>query len=64
MRAVRWSPRAGGERAITDVSIDIASGLYEVHGKVGTTGWELFRSGMNIGRDIMGTIANPLLVDD
>ncbi len=48
--------------AIMDVSIDIASGLYEVHKKAKITGEELFKSGMNIGRDIIGTMANTLIL--
>ncbi len=49
--------------AIMDVSIDISSGLYELkRHKPNITFKESFESGMNIGRDIMGTMANTLIL--
>ncbi len=49
--------------AIMDVSIDISSGLYELkRHKPDITFSELFESGMNIGKDIMGTMANTLIL--
>ena len=46
-----------------DVAMDIASSLYEVkrHAPAISSG-ELFRSGLNIGRDVMGTMANTLIL--
>ncbi len=48
--------------AVMDVSIDIASGLYEVSKKARLSREELFESGMNIGRDIIGTMASTLIL--
>ncbi|ENN95722.1 hypothetical protein J422_06194 [Methanocaldococcus villosus KIN24-T80] len=49
--------------AIMDVSIDISSGLYELkRHKPDISFKEMFKSGMNIGRDIMGTMANTLIL--
>ena len=49
--------------AIMDVAIDISSGLYELkRHKPNITFNELFESGMNIGKDIMGTMANTLIL--
>ncbi len=53
----------GSMGAIMDVSISIAAALSELKEKVPTIGFgELFRSGMNISRDIMGTMANTLIL--
>ena len=53
----------GSMGAIMDVSISIAAALSELKEKVPTIGFgELFRSGMNISRDIMGTRANTLIL--
>lgn len=49
--------------AIMDVAMSIASSaseIYEKHPKIGRG--ELFRSLMNIGRDIMGTMTNTLIL--
>ena len=49
--------------AVMDVSMSIASAVAESHSvnpQLGT--WELFRSGMNIGRDAMGTMSNTLIL--
>lgn len=48
---------------VMDVSMSIASAVAEIHSvnpQLGT--WELFRSGMNIGRDAMGTMSNTLIL--
>lgn len=49
--------------AIMDVAMSIASALHELH-EVNTslTTKQLFRSGMNIGKDAMGTMANTLIL--
>jgi uncharacterized membrane protein len=49
--------------AVMDVAMSIASAVHELH-EVGPdlTVMELFRSGMNIGRDAMGTMANTLIL--
>ena len=49
--------------AVMDVAMSIASAVHELHevnDKLGAM--ELFRSGMNIGRDAMGTMANTLIL--
>ena len=48
--------------AIMDVSIDIASGLYELSKNARVNRETLFRSGMNTGRDIIGTMASTLVL--
>lgn len=47
-----------------DVSVSIASSLEELKGKMGEniTGWELVRSGMSIGCDIMGASLNTMIL--
>ena len=53
----------GAMGAVMDVSISIASSLWEVKEKAGVIKFkELFRSGLNIGRDIMGSMANTLIL--
>lgn len=53
----------GAMGAIMDVAMDIASALYELCGHVPDISFhELFGSGMSIGRDIMGTMANTLVL--
>ncbi|WP_455714918.1 YibE/F family protein [Anaerosporobacter sp.] len=49
--------------AIMDVAMSIASALHELH-EVNTslTTKQLFHSGMNIGKDAMGTMANTLIL--
>ena len=53
----------GSMGAIMDVSISIAAALEELKEKLPQiTLGELFQSGMNISRDIMGTMANTLIL--
>ena len=53
----------GAVGAIMDVAMDIASSLNELAETVpGITAKKLIRSGFNIGRDIMGTMANTLVL--
>ncbi len=53
----------GAVGAIMDVAMDIASSLNELADTVpGITAKKLIRSGFNIGRDIMGTMANTLVL--
>jgi uncharacterized membrane protein len=48
--------------AIIDVSISISSSMNEVHKNDPlVTKYSLFKSGMNIGKDILGTMTNTLL---
>ena len=53
----------GAVGAVMDVAMSIASSLSEIHEKSPelSTG-ELFKSGITIGRDIMGTMANTLIL--
>lgn len=49
--------------AVMDVSMSIASSVWEIHVQspaLGTAG--LFKSGMNVGRDIIGTMSNTLIL--
>ncbi|MFT8316483.1 MAG: YibE/F family protein [Clostridium sp.] len=49
--------------AVLDLSMSIASAVQEIYSsnpKLSTT--ELFRSGMNVGKDMMGTMANTLIL--
>lgn len=49
--------------AVMDITMSIASALDEVHTLNPERNWkELFVSGMNIGRDAMGTMANTLVL--
>ena len=49
--------------AVMDVAMSIASALWELTGhNPGITRRALFASGMNIGRDAMGTMANTLIL--
>lgn len=53
----------GAVGAVMDVSVSISSSLKEIHDQVEKpTFTGLVRSGMNIGRDIMGTMANTLVL--
>ncbi len=53
----------GAMGAVMDVAMDIASSLYEVRQHAPQISFkELFKSGMNIGRDVMGTMANTLVL--
>lgn len=49
--------------AVMDVAMSISSALSEIHSVDPTLGKkELFRSGMNIGRDMVGTMTNTLIL--
>ncbi|WP_196803880.1 YibE/F family protein [Butyrivibrio sp. XBB1001] len=49
--------------AVMDVAMSIASAIHELHEvNEKMTAIELFHSGMNIGRDAMGTMANTLIL--
>ena len=49
--------------AVMDVSMSISSALEEVHqANPELTARQLFRSGMNIGRDMAGTMTNTLIL--
>lgn len=53
----------GALGAIMDVSMSIASSLWEVSDKAGSVSFDiLLKSGMNIGRDVMGTMSNTLIL--
>lgn len=53
----------GAVGAVMDVSVSISSSLKELHDQVETpTFGGLVKSGVNIGRDIMGTMANTLVL--
>lgn len=53
----------GASGAAMDVAVSIASSLEELAKKVpDITSRQLFKSGVNIGRDIMGTMANTLIL--
>ncbi len=53
----------GAMGAIMDVSVSIASSLWEIKSKVKSAGFNtLYKSGINIGRDIMGTMSNTLIL--
>jgi len=49
--------------AVMDVGMSISSVVFEIHNKVPELSKaELFKSGMNVGKDIMGTMANTLIL--
>lgn len=51
------------EGAVMDIAMSISSAVCELHAvNPKLTSRELFRSGMNIGRDAMGTMANTLVL--
>lgn len=51
------------EGAVMDIAMSISSAIDELHTvNPDLTARELFRSGMNIGRDAMGTMANTLVL--
>ncbi|MCR5010650.1 MAG: YibE/F family protein [Clostridia bacterium] len=53
----------GAMGALMDVAMDMASSLFEVKRHAPSiSDKELFKSGMNIGRDVMGTMANTLVL--
>ena len=53
----------GSVGAVMDVAVDIAASLKEIASKLEKpTKHELFRSGINIGRDVIGTMSNTLVL--
>src|SRR5262249_47266332 len=53
----------GALGVIMDVGISIASTVWEVsRADRSLTAGHLYKSGMNVGRDIMGTMTNPLVL--
>ncbi|KXZ39760.1 Uncharacterized membrane protein [Alkalithermobacter thermoalcaliphilus JW-YL-7 = DSM 7308] len=53
----------GALGAIMDVSMSIASSIEEIsNANKKLTSYELFSAGMNVGKDIMGTMANTLIL--
>ena len=53
----------GAIGAIMDVSVDIAASLAEIARKVGKIGFaDMFSSGIRIGRDILSTMSNTLIL--
>ena len=53
----------GGLGAIMDVGISTSSSLYEVYTADPTMSWRsIWQSGMTIGRDVIGTMSNTLLL--
>lgn len=53
----------GSMGAVMDVAMSISSALHEVEeANVNRTPSEIFQSGMNIGRDIIGTMVNTLVL--
>lgn len=53
----------GAVGAVMDVAMSLSSALWELRCQAARPGfWMLLRSGMNIGRDMMGTMANTLVL--
>lgn len=53
----------GSLGAVMDVTISIASAQYEIRQSCPHYGFrEIFKSGINVGRDVMGTMANTLIL--
>ena len=49
--------------AVMDVAMSVSSAVCEIHDKAPQLSWfELFKSGMNVGRDMMGTMSNTLIL--
>lgn len=49
--------------AVMDVAMSVSSAISEIHDKAPQLGcFELFKSGMNVGRDMMGTMSNTLIL--
>ena len=49
--------------AVMDVAMSVSSALHEIQFNSQDIGWkELFKSGMNIGRDMIGTMSNTLIL--
>ena len=53
----------GAMGAVMDVAMDISSALHELHYRAPDLSFgELYKSGITIGRDVMGTMANTLVL--
>lgn len=53
----------GSLGAVMDVAISIASAQYEVQASCPRFGFkEIFKAGINVGRDVMGTMSNTLIL--
>ncbi|PKM85234.1 MAG: YibE/F family protein [Firmicutes bacterium HGW-Firmicutes-11] len=53
----------GAMGAVMDVAMSISSSLWEIREQVQVVSFDLlYRSGINIGKDIMGTMANTLIL--
>lgn len=53
----------GALGAVMDVGMSVASSMFEIKSiSPEIKLWDLFRSGMNVGRDIMGTMTNTLIL--
>ncbi len=53
----------GALGAVMDVAISIASAQYEIKASCPHFGFkEIFKSGINVGRDVMGTMSNTLIL--
>ena len=49
--------------AVMDVAMSVSSAISEIHDKAPElSSLELFKSGMNVGRDMMGTMSNTLIL--
>ncbi|AZO93663.1 YibE/F family protein [Halocella sp. SP3-1] len=49
--------------AVMDVAMSIAATIFEIHNQVpGLSRTELIKSGINVGKDIVGTMANTLIL--
>lgn len=49
--------------AVMDVAMSVSSAVNEINDKSPGLSWsELFRSGLNVGRDMMGTMSNTLIL--
>lgn len=49
--------------AVMDVAMSVSSAINEIHEKSPQLEWaDLFKSGMNVGRDMMGTMSNTLIL--
>ena len=64
LKAIAYSAiLVGAVGAVMDVAVDISSSLAEISRKLGWMPFsEMFSSGMHIGRDILGTMANTLVL--
>lgn len=49
--------------AVMDVAMSVSSAICEINDKTGNLTWlELFKSGLHVGRDMMGTMSNTLIL--